>query len=165
MKFLLYFIGIFLIFSAFSIYQLDNDTYLLLQEQLKHTADDCSAAAMLYYDEGFFSEGRKVFDKTAGNDAVEYLINNNLRELPEEYFTYYFDGDGKMTAYKGRQKIRTEAGITFPYLFTEELTGYTSPVNEPRVIVTINSGMFDYRVIFMKDQRLVRTSGYEYVGG
>lgn len=140
MKFLLYFLGIFLIFAAFSVYHVDNDTYLLLQEQLKHTADDCSAAAMLYYDEGFFSEGCKVFNKTEGNHAVEYLIKNNLWTQPEAYYTYYFDGNGKMAAYKGRQLLREEGGISYPYLFREGLTGYESLVTEPRVIVTIDMG-------------------------
>ncbi|MPN58757.1 hypothetical protein SDC9_206470 [bioreactor metagenome] len=120
---------------------------------------------MLYYEEDSFGGGYKVFNKTAGNDAVEYLIGKNLSDSPEEYFTYYFDGDGTVTVYKGRDKIAEDKGITYPYLFEEKLTGYKSMVTEPRVIVTINMGLFDYRLTFMKDQRLIRTSGYEYVGG
>lgn len=108
MKILLYIFGIVLIFSAFSVYDIDNDSYLLMQEQLKHVADDCSAAAMLYYEEDSFRGGDKVFNKTAGNDAVEYLMSNNLAGKPEEYFTYYFDGDGTVTRYKGKQMVGEE---------------------------------------------------------
>ncbi|MFV0516533.1 MAG: hypothetical protein ACK5MV_03990 [Aminipila sp.] len=165
MKFLLYFMGLFLIFSAFSVYQVDNDIYLLKQEQLKHIADDCSAAAMLYYDKDYFGSGVKVFDKTAGNQAIDYILKYDLVESPKEYFTYYFDGNGKKTTYKDNKLISEEEGIKYPYQFTEALTGYKSMVNEPRVIVTINSGDFDYRLTFINDQRLIRTSGYEYVGG
>ncbi|WP_312648908.1 hypothetical protein [Aminipila sp.] len=165
MKFLLYFFGIFLIFSAFSIYQVDNDIYLLQQEQLKHICDDCSAAAMLYYDEDSFAKGDKVFNKTAGNDAIEYLIQNDFKDQPKEYLTYYFEGDGTMTRYNGSQLVGEEKGIEYPYTFEEKLTGYKSLVSEPRVIVTIDMGDYDYRLTFMRDQRLIRTSGYEYVGG
>lgn len=165
MRCLLFTFAMFLLFVPFTIYDIDNDIYLLKQEQLKHVADDCSAAAMLYYSEDEFGGGYKVFNKTAGNDAVEYLVGNNLSDLPEEYFTYYFDGDGTITVYKGRNKIAENMGITYPYLFEEELTGYKSMITEPRVIVTINMGRFDYRLTFMDEQRLIRTSGYEYVGG
>ncbi len=165
MKILLYFFAVILMLSSFSIYQIDNDSYSLMQEQLKHVADDCSAAAMLYYDEDFFSGGYKVFNKAEGNNAIEHLIQNNLKQQPEEYFAYFFDGSGKMTAYRGKQKIKEKDNIEYPYLFTEELTGYKSLVNEPKVIVTINRGLFDYRLNFMEDKRLIRTSGYEYVGG
>lgn len=165
MRCLLFTFTMILLFVPFNVYDIDNDQYLLKQEQLKHVADDCSAAAMLYYSEDDFGGGYKVFDKTAGNDAVEYLISNNLEDSPKEYFTYYFDGDGTVTAYKGRDKIAEDKGITYPFLFEEKLTGYKSMVNEPKVIVTINMGLYDYRLTFMNDQRLIRTSGYEYVGG
>lgn len=165
MRCLLFTFAMFLLFVPFTIYDIDNDQYLLKQEQLKHVADDCSAAAMLYYSEDEFGGGYKVFNKTEGNNAVEYLVENNLSNTPEEYFTYYFDGNGTVTVYKGRDKITENKGIIYPYLFEEKLTGYKSMVTEPRVIVTINMGMFDYRLTFMDDQRLIRTSGYEYVGG
>ena len=165
MKIVLYMFAMVIVLTPFSIYDMDHDIYLLKQEQLKHVADDCSAAALLYYDEDFFSGGYKVFNKTAGNDAVEYLIGNNLSNVPEEYYTYYFDGDGTMTTYRGRQLLGSQKDIDYPYIFTEGLTGYKSIVEEPRVIVTINNGLFDYRLTFMKDQPLIRTSGYEYVGG
>lgn len=157
--------SIVLLFSIFSVFSIDNDQYLLMQEQLKHTADDCSAAAMLYYDKDFFSQGQKVFDQTAGNRAIAYISEYNLEKQPDEYYAYYFDGNGRMTAYRGMQMIKQEEGITYPYMFEERLTGYKFLVNEPQVVVTIDSGIFDYRLKFVPDQRLIRTSGYEYVGG
>lgn len=165
MKIMLYFFAVTFVLTTFNIFQIDNDTFSFNQEQLKHVADDCSAAAMLYYEEEPFSEGVKIFDKTAGNDAVEYIIGHDLKEYPENYYVYYFDGNGKMSKYKGKRLIAEEEGISYPYMFCEALTGYQSLVNEPRVIVTLDCGEFDYRLNYITDPKLIRTSGYEYVGG
>lgn len=137
MKVLLYFFAIIAVITSFNVFQTDWDVFSSEQEKLKHIADDCSAAAMLYYDEKSFSEGVKIFNKTQGNKAVEYILKHDLKKEPKNYFVYYFDGDGKMYKYHQGQQVSKET-ITYPYIFTEALSGYQSLVKEPRVS---NSGL------------------------
>ncbi|WP_206457883.1 hypothetical protein [Anaerovorax sp. IOR16] len=152
-----------LLLSSFSIFQVDNDSFLLQQEKLKHVADDCAAAASLYYTSDSYGDGIRIFDKDHGNSAVSYLIKQNLKEDPLQYYVYYFDGDGHVTEYKGKDLVKRQK-VEYPYLFEESLTGFKEMVYEPKTIVTIDYKLFDYRLVFLRDARLIRTSGYEYVG-
>lgn len=165
MKVLIYSFAILIIFATFSVFHVDNDAFLYSQERLKHVADDCSAAASLYYDIDQFGGGYKVFNKAEGNKAIAYLIGVDLKKAPQAYYTYYFDEDGKMSEYKGSELISSKSGIAYPYIFEESRTGYKTEIKKPTVVVTIDMGNFDYRLQFISDKGLIRTSGYEYVGG
>lgn len=153
------------ILTFFMVFQFDNDQYLRDQERLKNVADDCSNIASLYYDGQQYGEGYKIFNKVEGNKAITHILNTNLKmsEEPAQYFTYYFDGNGMMTCYKGVNLAEGEHFVGFPYLFKEELTGYTQLVNEATVVVTIDIGKADYQLAFINDPECIRTSGHEYV--
>lgn len=152
------------IFAMFMVFQADNDQYLRQQVYLKQVANDCSNAASLYYDQEQYADGYKVFDKLNGNKVIKSLLETNLEpHMDFEYYTYYFDESGKRTDFKGEQRISVQT-ITYPYKFYEPLTEYEKTVEGPIVIVTIDAGNKDYRLDFITDPKLIRTSGHEYVG-
>lgn len=163
MKTLLCTLAMIILFAAFMTYQADTDSFLLQQEELKHAADNCSAAASLYYTADAYGEGIKIFNKEEGNKAIAHLIQNGLREAPQNYYAYYFDGDGTMYTYEG-ESLMGKQTVEYPYLFQEPLTGYRQMIREPMVVVTIDYLTYDYRLPFLHDMELIRTSGYEYVG-
>jgi len=162
-----------LLFSIFTLFQYDCNQLQLWEERIKWEADNAADAAALYYELEEFSEGTKVFDKSEGNEAVAYVLKDNLDPDGDgairnevlgdkfEYYVYYFDGNGTMTAYKGTTKI-CESAFEFPYSFTEDLTGYTQTIAEATVIVTIDAGAFNYRLSFIDDPDCIRTSGFDY---
>ena len=174
MKVLITTCAISLLFSIFTLFQYDSNQYIKWQERIKWEADNASDAAALYYDVEEFSKGIKVFNKSEGNKAAEYVLKNNLdpdgngiihkRYLNEkfDFYIYYFDGTGTMTAYKENTRLKEEP-FEFPYRFVEPLTGYEKMIYEATAIVTIDAGTFDYRLSFIEDPQIIRTSGYEYV--
>ena len=163
-----------IVLLTFTVFQIDNDSFMREQENLKRAADDCSAAASLYYDQEAYAIGTKIFNKAVGNEAILYLLKENLdlnSDLasnssyfgqPFKYHVYYFDGDETMTKYIDGQLIIEKQGAKFPYLFREDLTGYSQEIREATVIVTIDAGPFNYRLSFIHDPECIRTSGYEY---
>lgn len=175
MKSILISLATIIVLLTFTVFQIDNDSFMREQEHLKRAADDCSAAASLYYDQEQFAMGTKVFNKAVGNEAVLYLIKRNLNLNSDltfdspyfnqafDYYVYYFDGDETMTEYKNGQLVAEKQDAKFPYSFREELTGYTQEVKAATVIVTIDAGPFNYRISFINDPECVRSSGYEYV--
>lgn len=164
-----------LLFSIFTVFQMDNNNYLLFQERLKTVANDAADSAALFYDEGKFSDGIKVFDKASGNavilkvltdslpvDASMNVEENKYVEGQIGYKTYYFDGTGYFTTYDDGV-LSSVTSITYPYNFEEESTNYAVSIEEPTVIVTIDAGTFDYSLPVLTDPEAIRTSGYEYV--
>lgn len=174
MKVLIFTCAISLLFSIFTLFQYDSNQRLKWQERIKWEADNASDAAALYYNPEEFSKGLKVFNKSEGNKAAEYVLKHNLDPdgngviqnecLKEkfEYYIYYFDGNGTMTYYKENTKLKEES-FEFPYRFREPLTGYEQMIYGASVVVTIDAGAFDYSVSFIEDSQIIRTSGYEYV--
>ena len=175
MKSILISLATIIVLLTFAVFQIDNDSFMREQEHLKRAADDCSAAASLYYDQEQFAMGTKIFNKTIGNKAIAYLVKNNLNLNSDltsdssyfsqafEYYIYYFDGDETMTEYKNGQLVAENQEAKFPYTFTEGLSGYFQTINEATVIVTIDAGPFNYRLSFINDPDCIRTSGYEYL--
>ena len=163
-----------IILLAFTVFQFDNDMFMRQQEHLKRVADDCSAAASLYYNQEEYASGLKVFNKTIGNEAIRYLLEKNLNLNSDltsksayfsqafEYSVYYFDGNQTMTEFKNGQLVLENQNTAFPYSFTEKLTGYSKTIKEATVIVTIDAGPFNYRLSFINNPECIRTSGYEY---
>lgn len=163
-----------LIFMGFTVFQIDQNQYLQASALVKATANDCSDAAALYYDQEQYADGHKIFDKDQGNAAILHLLKTNLHLTAEmtfqrkmfqdtcHYTTYYFDGDGVMSTYMDG-KFVSDRVITFPYLFEEVETEYQALISEAMVVVTINAGIADYKLKFITDPQLVRTSAHEYV--
>ncbi len=164
-----------IVLSIFTVFQFDNDTFSRQQELLKYAADDCSEVAVLYYDPDRYAEGIKIFNKEEGNRAIAFILRDNLN-LNEDltsnnpylkgefkYYTYYFDGNGRISVYDGDRLINQENDIEYPHLFQEDTTGFQEIIYEPTVIVTIDAGKFDFRLGFLDDPDCIRTSGYEYV--
>lgn len=142
---------------------------------IKRAANDAADAASLYYSMESFSAGIKVFDKEEGNKVIKKVIVDTLvldnafvPDMPYlqdavNYKTYYFDGTGEMTIYN-MDTLISNSNVEYPYEFKEELTGYVTKIKEPGVIVTIDAGEFKYQLSFIKNRKVIRTSGYEYVG-
>lgn len=159
MKPLIVGLAIVILFTAFTIYQQDNNTYIRQLEYLKYIADECADSAALYYNTTEFGEGRKVFNQDEGIKAIEYMLKDYLNLYddltpkdnsywvdPIEYNVYFFD----------------YSNTTFPTLFTEPITGYVKSITEPTVVVTINAGRPKFRLPFLSADDAVRTSAYEY---
>lgn len=166
-------LALIIVLASFNTFQIDNNKYLQSRELYKMAADDCADAAALFYDEEEFSNGIKIFNKHEGNKVILHILNKALGASGElawrnkyvsnmyNYFVYYIDGDGTYTSYKGNTVIEKKR-IVFPYTFRESLTEYEQIIYEATVVVTIDAGKFNYRLRFIEDPDLVRTSGYEY---
>ncbi len=175
MKALIVGLAIAILYSIFLVFQMDNNLYLLKLEELKTVSNECSATAALFYDVNEFKEGRKIFNQEEGNKAIKYLISNNLK-LNEnmnptlywsdriEYYVYYFDDSGFMSAYHNELHIKTEP-FSYGNIYTDSIEGYKKVITEPIVIVTISAGKPQYRLTFLdlKEIHGVRSSAYEYV--
>ena len=64
MKNLIIFIALLIIFLSFTVYQQDNNLYILAIETLKNTADEAAGSASLYMDIVFYSEGDIIFNRS-----------------------------------------------------------------------------------------------------
>lgn len=148
-----------LMFNIFTVYQIDMDTYRRQLERLKFIAEECADSSALYYDQVAFSNGKIIYNKTEGNEAIKYLLKANLKL------------DDTMTPTSGywRDKIvydvyyLDETTVTFPYEFVDPRTGYTRIVFEPTVVVTIEAGRGRMRLPFTSINSSIRSSAYEYV--
>ncbi len=168
-------IAIFLIYLMLIMFQTDSNMFLRAQEDLKFQADELANTGLLFYDPIQFSEGKKVFDIAASNNAISNLIKLNLGldngyvpinsywTDPINYYTYFFDHSGRMRMYHNNVLV-SDVPFTFSYLFTEPITGYKKLVTEPTVIVTIDAGSPRFRLTFLNGiGNVVRTSAYEYI--
>lgn len=162
--------AIVIVLMGFFVFQTDHNRYMELTELLKSTANDCSHAAVLYYDKKNYSEGIKVYDKDSGNHVVLDLLKQTfsegltLRDQDINFSIYYFDGGenstGLLTEYQNGRRVQ-QKDISYPYRFEEEKTGYSQEIKEPTVVVTIDAGEYNYRLPFVSDPELIRTSAYE----
>lgn len=176
MKQLIFGFGILILWTAFSIFQIDNNKYIRFQEDLKYQADECSSAAALHYNLTQYGNGKKIYDTVKGNNAIENILKLNMNldnslmprsntYLTEtiEYYVYYFDDSGFRKVYKNGV-LQEKALFSFNYLFVEPLTGYQKLISQPTVIVTVNAGKPKFRLTFIKPDDIIRTSAYEYLG-
>lgn len=161
MKTLIVTIAITLLYAGFLVYQQDNNRYLREVENLKHAADEASASASLYLDASEFAQGRKVFNRTEGIIAIEFMLRSYLN-LDEQLIpldnTYWQDKITYVLTYFD------ESNTSFPVLFEDPLTGYVKTITEPTVIVTVNAGRPRYRLSFLSPNDAIRSSCYEHVG-
>lgn len=174
MKILISTAAMVILWTMFSAYQIDMNQYTRELEHLKYVADECSASAALYYDNIQFSEGMKAYNQAEGNKAILSILKRNLylydnltpkkRFFSEtvKYYTYYFDDSGYLTSYSNGG-LQNKTSFTFPYLFTEPLTGYKKLITEPIVIITVDEGKPKFRLLFLNINNTIRTSAYEYL--
>ncbi len=176
MKTLIVGVAIAILYSAFLIFQMDNNLYLIKLEELKAVSNECSAAA-LYYDTCEYREGLKVFNREEGNKAIRHLICNNLK-LDENFFpkvgsywtdkvgynVFYIDDSGFIYEYYNNGYIGRES-FAYGSLYTDPIEGYQKVITEPTVIVTIVAGKPKYRLSLLGLQEIcaARSSAYEYV--
>lgn len=163
-----------ILLTTLHMFQVSNDQYLYLQSRYKAVANDCADAAALFYDQEQYSVGIKTFNKSEGNAAIREIMSTSLelddslhseqKRLPEvhTYYTYYFDSEGMTVYYEDR--FISNSKVEIPYSFSEPITGFKEDIKAPTVIVTIAAGIFDYRLLFITNPELIRTSGYEYIG-
>ncbi len=177
MKTLIVGLAIAILYSAFLIFQMDNNLYLVKLEELKAVSNECSAAAALYYDAYEYREGLKVFNRKEGNKAIRHLILNNLK-LDEnfypkvgsywrdriEYNVFYIDDSGFIYEYHNNGYLGREP-FSYGRLYTDSVEGYQKVITEPTVIVTIVAGKPKYRLSLLGLQEIcaARSSAYEYV--
>jgi len=161
LKVLIVAISITILFTGFLIYQQDNNRYIRELENLKHAADECSASASLLYHPTEFSQGRKIFNQTEGIEAIKYMLKSylNLDDILMPLDNTYWQDQITYDAY-----FLDTSNTTFPYLFTDPLTGYVKTITEPTVIVTINAGTPHFRLSFLSPDDAIRSSSYEYDG-
>lgn len=164
-----------IIFTSFFSFQMTTDKFTEMQDVVKTAANDAADAAALLYDVDRYAGGEKVFNKEDGNKAILSIIKGNLKledgmmfqnpVLREacHYTTYFVDGTGEVSKYQDGLFVSSQT-ITFPFEFIEGNTNYTKTITEATVIVTIDAGKFDYPLAIIKDPKLIRTSGYEYIG-
>lgn len=165
-----------ILFTSFSIYQLDNNRHIRESEILKYVADECSASGSLYFDKAEFSIGKKVFNDIESLKAIEFIIKKSLHlddsfnPLPNTYWTetivfdvYYFDDSLTMRKYTNGVLVEQNS-FNYPYLFVDSKTSYTKAISEPTVIVTIDAGKPRYRLLFLTPTNVIRSSAYEYQG-
>lgn len=143
-------------------------------EALKYHADECSNTGSLFYVKSDFSNGLKVFDTTAGNNAITEILKLNLKidtnfmPQPNSYWTqklevttYYIDDSGLMKTFKNNV-LQSQVPFAYNTMFTEPLTGYTKLISEQTVIVTLSVGKPKFRLSFLALSDCIRTSAYEY---
>lgn len=165
-------VAIFLVLSISFLFQTKHDQFILLEELVKSTANQCANTAALYYEEEAYSEGHKVFKKQEGNIAIKRILQESLGLKEDmtfqklsltghcDYMVTYFDETGLMTSFHNGIQSE-EKDITFPYLFREVKSGYEKKIERPMVIVTIDVGRFSYRIATVDAPQIIRTSGYE----
>ena len=182
MKQLLFGCAVTILWCFFAVYQLDNNQFIRMQENLKLQANECANTGSLYYDLEQFSEGKKVFDKNKANEAIEKILKLNLRlnnklepdkdsywKKTIEYYVYYIDDSidikdsFEMVEYKNGILISAATSVSYNYMFKEPLTNYEKEITEPTIIVVINAGHPRFRLSFLEPGDVVRSSGYEYV--
>ncbi|QSX04913.1 hypothetical protein JYG23_09435 [Sedimentibacter sp. zth1] len=162
------------------VFQTDNYNCRLESQNLKYCADEASASASLFFDNisvenaNDFTSGYKIFDEKEGIIAIERVIQVYLKTdsslLPTlksywedkiNYTVYFFDDDLICNVYTNG--IKTDSFMfNYPFLYTDELLYYNKTIAKPIVIVTINAGKSRYRLNFISQITIVRSSGYEY---
>ena len=167
-------IALILISIFMLIFQIDNYNSRLNSIFLKYCADEASNSALLMYDELKFKEGKKIFVEEEGIKAIENVIknylktDNNLMPTSDSYWkdkitytAYFFDDD--MNCKKYINGIYTDNfNFTYPYLYEDEQLSYKKTVEKANVIVTIDAGKSTYRMFFLVEPKIIRSSAYEY---
>ncbi|WP_113672779.1 hypothetical protein [Vallitalea guaymasensis] len=160
MKPFIFTLAMLILFSIFLTYQTDNNNYNRQLEKLKQVADECSAAAGLFYDEEAFSAGLTIYNQEEGKKAIEYIIKKNLNLIDEHSpsdRSYWKD------AINYKVVFFDNSNTVFPHSYTDDLNRFSKLIAEPTIIVEINAGKPPFRLKFLKLKNAVRSSAYEYL--
>lgn len=162
-----------ILLTFFNTFQIEQDAYIRAQEYIKVMCDDMAGAAILFVDEGAFSQGKKVYEKTISQQTVKNLVMANMdlksNLSPNEssywntsidYTTYYFDDTGYMSVYKNGLFLSQE-NFTYGSVFTDPETEYKKLITEATVIVTLKTDYPVYKAHWMNWPEIVRSSAYE----
>jgi|GEM_PF-766708 len=131
--------------------------------------------------------GQVVFDESEGIEAIEHILKNWLKLegkgslIPKadsyykdeiNYTAYFFnevlDNSSKeifnCSVYKNGKKIDEECFKTNnrSYLYKDSQLNYEKLITSANVIITINVGKASFRLSFIKEPILIRSSGYDY---
>ena len=88
-----------------------------------------------------------IFNKTESIKAIEEVIkvhlnlDDNFMPLHNSYWT-------EKVTYKAY--FYDDNNCTYPYLFTDDITGFSYVIRNPTVVVTINAGKARYSLSFIK---------------
>lgn len=155
-----------------------HERYML---RLKFVSRETAAAAAQLYDAEAYSEGRKVFNRSEGLKAAQYIVENNLKvsntswgsQITTEFGHKY---EGVATPLEG-EYAKEPILITIEFFddvsadnkFSEDddfyieydHDQYYQIITEPSVAVTINAGKPRYR-LFPGYNDCVRSAIYEW---
>lgn len=154
MKTFLVTIALFVLFSIFSVYQIDSDTYGFQNERLKSVAEDAANAAGLCLDAESFSHGYIRFDEDKGREAARLIVEKGIP------VTGYWRGSIAIEVYF--YNANTD-GTFSPKYYTDTDTNYTQSIRKPSVIVKLKTGKPRLRMnIFNDITNSIRIACYEY---
>lgn len=157
MKILLIGAAILLINVLSLTFHTDYARYELTELALKNKADNCAAAAVLYFDEAAFGEGDILLKDSDAIKAVEGMIEDQYA-----YQMHLFDDSSRHRVYESGS-LKSDSVFSYPYSFTDE-AGYESMIDRPSVIVTVSYESEFYRLGGAEQQRIVRSSMYTVNG-
>ena len=154
MKTFLVTIALFILFSVFSVYQIDSDTYGFQNERLKSVAEDAANAAGLCLDAESFSHGYISFDEDKGREAARLIVEKGIPvtgywrdSIDTEVYFYNANSDGTFD----------------PKYYTDTDTNFTQSIRKPSVIVKLKTGKPRLRMnIFNDITNSIRIACYEY---
>lgn len=131
--------------------------------------------------------GQVVFNESEGIKAIEYILKNwlklegvgNLTPKADSYYkdeinyTAYFFNEvideslGEVfscNVYKNGKRIDEECFKTInrSYIYKDNYLKYEKLITTANVIITINAGKARFRLAFIKEPILIRSSGYDY---
>jgi hypothetical protein len=146
MKTLTVFIGLAMMFTATVCFQSDAGRYARAQTYLKALAEECAAAAALFYDEEAYAEGWMVFNAREGGACISHILENTppppdfTPAGPFSYEVEFYDDD--------RGYARPAVGF--------------APTSAPSVAVRISVATEDiFRLPFITVESLEREAMYE----
>lgn len=131
-------------------------------EDLKVVCEEASVAGALFIDNTEYGEGKIVFNLAESNKAIEAVIiamlelDNAMNPTTATYWkekiaykTYFYD----------------DSNTTYPCLFSDTDTGYTTLIKAPTVVVTINAGKGRYALPILKNGGdNIRSSAHTWEG-
>jgi hypothetical protein len=153
MKILLVGIAIIIINILSITFHVDYSRYELTEQALKNEADKCAAAAVLYFNEEAYGDGKLLLKDDDAVKAVEGMLNEKCI-----WQMHLFDDSGRHRTYENG-RLTAETTFSYPYTFVDE-TGYQSVIDRPAVIVTVSYESDFYRLDGVGQKTIMRSSMY-----
>lgn len=174
MKTMISFTALYVLWLIFAMFQIDNNNFILYQEEVKYQVDELAQIAAMQFNEIDLSEGYITYDYERANQEIYNLLrlNYNLDEnlVPTgikfwqsnfEYYTYFFDEKGNVSVFKNGV-LTNQYPYTYGYVFRESLNDFEHEILAPSVVCTLNVGEPNISSKFVRTSDVVRTGVYEY---